>query len=373
MKIKNVILVLALCAASFSYGIATGYWRLPPIDQVRDLYRLFHEKPVPKMAGFTLNTDAIATALDAMSADIEATRNDLRSRVILPSDRVKVTSEDMGDGTRQISAQLYGLTTKSLLSKAAGGASCLRIYIQGHGAGPFDMDYHNTLLTKAVEQGCDFLSMSMVGLGQNTGPVEFPSGRYPGQVTRMDWREAHRHGSYMVFHDVTLPAYDFLTLFLSPHYYTIQSIIDDYENVSVMGISGGGWYTVWMAALFPEIDYSIVYAGSLPNVYRTSEAFHADYEEVAASIYDAFDYWQLYHLGSRRGETAEERVQYFVFNDRDNCCFMDPAASHFAGVAKEIYGDAVRVIVDQNDEHVMNVSVVEAIWQENVPGAGATN
>lgn len=140
-----------------------------------------------------------------------------------------------------------------------------------------------------------------------------------------------------------------------------------------MGISGGGWYTVWMAALVPEFDYSIVYAGSLPNEYRTSEAFFGDYEEFAAQVYRTFDYWQLYHLGSRRGEAAEERVQYFVFNDRDNCCFMEPAASHFAGVAKEIYGDAVRVIVDQNDEHVMNVSVVEAIWQENAPGSGASN
>ncbi|TMV04848.1 hypothetical protein FGK63_17355 [Ruegeria sediminis] len=372
MKIGTAAIILVLCGASFTFGVIFRHKELPPYGQLQELVRTLKSKETPKMAEFSLNTEAISRSLGAMSADIEATREALKSRVILPADRVAVTSRDIDAGQVEISAQIYGMKTRSILAKAPQDATCLRVYIQGHGRDPFDHAYHNSLRARSVEQGCDFLSMSMLGLGLNKGPAEFPSGKYQGQTTSMDWREAHRHGSFLLFRDQTLPEYDHLALFLTPHYYKIRSLLDGYEDVSVMGISGGGWYTVWMAALIPEVDYSIVYAGSLPLVYRTSEAFFADFEEIASPVYFEFDYWQLYHLGSRRGENAEERVQYFVFNDRDDCCFMEPSASHFAGIARDLYGGAVKVIVDESVTHEMDVDVIEAIWAENASSMGAS-
>jgi len=178
--------------------------------------------------------------------------------------------------------------------------------------------------------------MSMLGLGQNFGRASFPAGKYGSEEVIMPWRAAARHGNYLFYHDKNLPEMDHLALFLSPHYYIIQSIIDDYQETALMGISGGGWYTVFLAALIDKIDTSIVYAGSLPAIYRTSVHFFGDYEEVASDLYREFNYWELYLLGSLRDEGLQDRSYNFVFNDRDDCCFMDPAASHFKIISEEI-------------------------------------
>ena len=87
-----------------------------------------------------------------------------------------------------------------------------------------------------------------------------------------------------------------LTLFISPHYNIIKSIINDYEDVSIMGISGGGWYTVWLSALIPKIKSSISYAGSLPIEYRKFEGVGGDWEQQHSQIYNYISYWELYKL-----------------------------------------------------------------------------
>ena len=359
MRVWSIALMIVIAGGAFGYGFAVRHLRVPPYDQLRELFRMYDEKAQPKLPEFTLNTDGIAASLADLSGDIEASRQQLISRVILPAERITVARQTIDADHDEITTEFYGIRTKSLLTRAARQRSCLRIYVEGHDGDPFQMVHHNRLLDASVNEGCDMLSMSMLGLGFNDGPAEFPSGRYQGQTSRLDWREAHRHGSFIVYHDTELPQYDFLALFLSPHYYTIRSLLDDYSDVSVMGISGGGWYTVMMAALIPEVDYSIVYAGSLPDVYRTSEAFFGDYEEFASSVYSEFDYWRLYQLASHRDASMGDRVQYFVFNDFDECCFMDPAASHFASVAPQIYGDRVRVIVGHNRSHSMDVEIVK--------------
>ncbi len=366
MKIRYFFVAFFLCVASFSYGFIGRHLELPPHEFLRDLYRKYSAQPAPKIADFTLDIEGISSGLDSLSGRLDDTRRGLKERLILPENVVKISAHEAGPLEVEITAQVYGITTHAILTKAPQGASCLRMYIQGHGGDPFGYDYHAALLKSSNEAGCDFLSMSMLGIGLNVGSAEFPSGKYANQKTRLNWRETHRHGNFFLYHDNDMPEKDALSLFLSPHYHTIQSVIHDYEDVSLLGLSGGGWYTVWMAALLPEIDLSIVYAGSLPMVYRTTEQFFGDYEETASAIYSDIDYWELYYLASQTSDANAERKMFFVFNDRDPCCFMEPAAGHFQSVARQIYPDNVQVIVDQHTAHEIKAPVVQAIWDSVV-------
>ena len=53
---------------------------------------------------------------------------------------------------------------------------------------------------------------------------------------------------------------------LSGNYYLIKKIINssNYNEVVMIGISGGGWYATMLAAIMPEIDKSISFAGTIP-------------------------------------------------------------------------------------------------------------
>ncbi|MEX0340703.1 MAG: hypothetical protein AB3N11_16890 [Arenibacterium sp.] len=343
----------------FAFGMASRHYENSLYLLIYDAYKTVKPEEPLTLAEFNIDPAEISYNLLGISNNVEETRNRLTKSVILPEDMVKVEEKQIADETYELSAKLYGILVKAELNKAPGGnATCLRMYVQGHNGDPFKHDYHNEILKSSLEDGCDFLSMSMLGLGQNYGRASFPAGKYHSEEVIMPWQAAARHGNYLFYHDKNLPEMDHLALFMSPHYYIIQSIIDDYQETALMGISGGGWYTVMLAALIDKIDLSIVYAGSLPNVYRTSVHFFGDSEEVSSDLYREFNYWELYFLGSIRNEGGKPRNYHFVFNDRDSCCFMDPAASHFKAMSEEIYPRNVSVTIDRSNFHSMDVGLV---------------
>jgi pimeloyl-ACP methyl ester carboxylesterase len=354
-------MVAGLCALCFVYGFATRHSKLPPYETIRSAFWSVSEKPAPQIASFRLDPDEIGQGLETLGRQLPATRAHLRDRVILPEAYVDLATRDLGDDRREITASLYGLKIKSVLTSVPTSSRCLRIHVQGHGGDPFKFEVHHDFLAQSRAANCDVLSMSMLGLGLNAGDAWFPSGKYDSQITHLNPEEAERHGSYLLYSDKSVPEKDWLALFLSPHYHKINSLLGDYDDVSISGFSGGGWYAVWLAALLPEIDASIIYAGSLPLVYRTSTAFWGDEEEHSSEIYQDVDYWQLYFLGSHGMNAQEHRPMHFVFNSHDRCCFMDPAASHFESMAERLYPDHVEVTIDESVEHAMEIDVIDAI------------
>ena len=365
MKYIKALAFLCFGFFAFAYGMAVRHYEIPPHGILQSVFRTINPEPTPELAGFKIDPTEISEALSQISASSASVRDRLKQPVILPPEMVQLSVKEISETKRELTAKIYGIPITAELNKTKGqDAKCLRIYIQGHGGHPFNYDYHNEILKSSNDEGCDFLSMSMLGKGQNTGPVSFPAGKYDSEEIFLPWEAAARHGNYLFYNDKDLPEMDPLALFLTPHYYIIQSIIDDYQDTAIMGISGGGWYVVWLAALIDKIDTSIVYAGSLPMVYRTSVHFFADYEEVSSNLYREFNYWELYYLGSIRDSGPQDRKYYFVFNDKDDCCFMDPAASHFQKLSREIYPENVFVTVDKSNQHTMNVDLILRILNE---------
>ena len=55
--------------------------------------------------------------------------------------------------------------------------------------------------------------------------------------------------------DESNPNIDGLALMLSGNYYLIEDLIGDYQDSTIIGISGGAWYATILAALLPQIAW----------------------------------------------------------------------------------------------------------------------
>ena len=163
--------------------------------------------------------------------------------------------------------------------------------------------------------------------------------------------EARRHGNYALFFDADNPQLDPLSLFIFPQYRMIAGLIDDYDNIAVLGISGGGWYVVWLAALMPEIDQSISYAGSLAPPYHQFGWNHGDWEQTYSAVYSTVSYIELYQLMTL-GD-GENRPAYLVYNSDDPCTVSEtptrPGQAGFRGRSRfELRG------VDRAERHAFH-------------------
>ena len=88
-------------------------------------------------------------------------------------------------------------------------------------------------------------------------------------------------------------------------------------EISMIGISGGGWTTLMTSAIIPRIDFSFSIAGTLPLTLCNDIC--GDIEHVHPTIYNKYPYLDLYLLGS----TSTDLERYFtqISYLKDPCCF----------------------------------------------------
>ena len=89
-----------------------------------------------------------------------------------------------------------------------------------------------------------------------------------------------------------------------------------YKEISMLGLSGGGWTTTVYAAIDPTIRFSIPVAGSIP-LYLRYTGYNHDKEQYLPAFYRIAGYPDLYVLGSY----GPGRRQIQILNRYDNCCF----------------------------------------------------
>lgn len=96
-------------------------------------------------------------------------------------------------------------------------------------------------------------------------------------------------------------------------------------DVSMVGLSGGGWSTVLLTAIDPRIRLSVPVAGSLP-LYARGVVDRGDLEQYENGLYAIAGYLDLYSLGA----AGTSRAQLQIFNEFDNCCFAGRKFEEFA-------------------------------------------
>lgn len=105
-----------------------------------------------------------------------------------------------------------------------------------------------------------------------------------------------------------------------------------YEDIAMVGLSGGGWATGLYAAIDPRIKKSYPVAGTLP-IYLRGERGYGDWEEQFHELYSLATYLELYVMGA----LGRGRSQLQIFNQYDKCCF--------SGIESLLYENAVRETV----------------------------
>lgn len=90
----------------------------------------------------------------------------------------------------------------------------------------------------------------------------------------------------------------------------------NYQDISMIGLSGGGWATTVYAAIDPEIKLSFSVAGTLP-LYLRHAIYIGDQEQHLPSFYKIAGYPDLYILSAY----GVERKHFQILNRHDDCCF----------------------------------------------------
>ncbi len=108
-------------------------------------------------------------------------------------------------------------------------------------------------------------------------------------------------------------------LFLEPTIVSLNYLLkhNNYKNVNMVGLSGGGWTTNLIAAVDTRIKLSFCVAGSMPIYYRFGDSV-GDIEQFLPELYrDIAGYPDIYILGA----FGKGRKLTQIFNRYDSCCF----------------------------------------------------
>lgn len=355
MRALRAISVATILLVSFGYGIGVGTYKWFPFDEVRQVKniasQIMHSPPPPPPSAPT-ELHGVNNQLspnEAMQLRVKLLES------IIPANKADVSTRSESE-FEVIETTYYGVKVRGQYYSTLDASRCLKIYVQGHDGDPNEFNYHNQLRQIFLNGGCDVLSLSMLGLGLNAGTASFPTRFGELELTP---EQASNHGNYSFFYDALNPHLDPLSLFLYPHLNLIDHLIqqNNYDDISVLGISGGGWYTVWLAALMPELKSSLSYAGSLPFAYRIFREHHGDWEQIHSQLYSVVSYLELYQLMRYDSSGNPTREAYLAYNDNDSCCFMNPAASDFKRQVEDLSFYPL-VIIDTSNSHSMNVSLV---------------
>jgi polygalacturonase len=115
------------------------------------------------------------------------------------------------------------------------------------------------------------------------------------------------------------PATYGLRFFLEPEIVSLNFLLqqNNYLDVNMVGLSGGGWTTNLLAAIDDRIKFSFSVAGSMPLYYRAGGSM-GDIEQFLPELYhDVAGYPDLYVLGAY----GKGRKQVQILNRNDDCCF----------------------------------------------------
>jgi len=130
---------------------------------------------------------------------------------------------------------------------------------------------------------------------------------------------AQTHG--WMFENIDSSTSSPIKYFLEPTARTLnylQANYPQYDDFSMVGLSGGGWTTTIYSAIDTRITLGVSVAGSLP-LYMRSGLSIGDDEQFWSSFYSIAGYPDLYVMDAVGPGWNRRHVQ--VLNRGDNCCF----------------------------------------------------
>ena len=378
MKIKIIISLILISAATFSYGLFVGHYEIFPFEMLSEIKKI----PYGSESNTRLQIYQDLSNDDLISfqsiADIDNTKqtlieyiwNDSKLPIELPTKHEYDVKDRIADELQNLDRidsftveMKYGVNSISYLFIAKNSNDKLVIYHQGHNAislNGFDdhsFDQDIPLIQNFLDNNYSVLIFSMPGKGMNNEPIidheKFGNFKL----------NSHDH-----FHLLEAKNFHPIQFFLEPVVITLNQIEKDYSFVtySMMGLSGGGWTTIVVSAVDDRISESYSIAGSFPIWLRSDSRDYGDYEQTIPEFYQIANYEELYFLSAY----GDNRRLVLFYNEFDPCCFPGELYNKFP------FGDMVKtkiskfnkgnfdVIVDYGQtEHMISESILGKITE----------
>lgn len=328
-----VVAVGIVIVASFLYGVVSALRQYPPYGVVQEAYMKFMKTEYYQELDSELaKIDPKRFISISSQVDVVSKRRKLIEFIWgsneLPSTspaliEESIQSERFGElpveRVDKIVAKMeYGFDSIIYLLHPRQKNNKLIIYHQGHG--PDRMEARN--LRFLLERGFSVMYFAMPLSGENTRPTMFVRPR--GEIKF----RSHNDLQYLRSED-----FNPIKLFLEPVNVGLNYVEQfGYEEIYMMGLSGGGWTTTLYSAIDPRVSRSYPIAGTLP-IYLREERGYGDWEQQFPELYSIATYLELYIMGSY----GEGRRQLQVLNQYDSCCF--------SGVEYRLYEDIIRNLV----------------------------
>ena len=162
----------------------------------------------------------------------------------------------------------------------------------------------------------------MTGYGYNmlsNSNLSFPVNSEKNSNLSFDFKlPIHRidnHDMYQYYYDKNHPNVKPLSLFLSGSYYLIKNLENNYDEIVMIGLSGGGWQTTILTALLPKIQkaYSF-YGDEFPANFKFYRPINDHWELSYSKIYQEYDYWNFWTLALLDSENLYTREYYLITN-----------------------------------------------------------
>jgi hypothetical protein len=195
-----------------------------------------------------------------------------------------------------------GINSIAYLFRPARSNNRLIIYCEGHEG---DFVFGKNTINFFLGKGYFVLALNMPLVGMNSRPVVILDriGRFK--------LEAHDHLKF-----ISRP----IKYFLEPIIVALNYLTKEYafRDISIIGISGGGWTATLVAAIDTRISKSFPVAGTYPIFLRSDcPRDYGDFEQTLPELYRIVDYLDLYIMGSY----GKGREQVQIINQYDPCCF----------------------------------------------------
>ena len=242
----------------------------------------------------------------------------------------------------------------------------LLIYHEGHDGNPYNSKNFLDFKEKFKTKGYDILSLSMTGLGYNmllNPNYSFPINPEKNSNVSFNYQFHHRelkcHDIYQFYFDKNYPNIMPLALMLSGNYYLIKNLENNYDEIVMMGISGGGWQTTMYAALLPKIKKSYSFdGGELPKIFRMHSFKDAHWESEQSKIYDEYDYLDFWFLALFDSENLYKRKLHLIASNKGYTAGIYMALKNLVNLVSV---DNFKIILLNNDEkdHDIDIKFVE--------------
>ena len=198
--------------------------------------------------------------------------------------------------------QKYGIESVGYIFHPKNPIQRLMIYHQGH-RGDFISGYET--IKSFLDKGFTVYAFCMPLLGKNNQPKIY--------VKKLG--------------EIIFSEHDRLKYLENPMQYFIAPVISminysepkNFSNITMVGISGGGWTTTLTAAVDSRINFSFPVAGTYPMFIRFQKPSknYGDFEQTYERLYSEVNYLDMYIMGA----AGKERLQTQILNKYDECCF----------------------------------------------------